>query len=295
MECLSAITGIPNYRERCRIHRRKQRRRRRSISQASEIQKETTIIALSLSPTCAFQPKLASFCKITLRTYTTIGLGYCSAINQKIDGTMSLPGGFPFVAPFSTPGSVRTTINMPDVVSLGLRQRLSPQWMVMATAEWTNWSRIGTSTVTQPNGAVALVGLDPVTLPFQFEDGWFFSVGAEYQWNDKLAVRGGVGYEKSPVTDQVRMPLLPDNDRYWLSVGATYRLTPKMSFDLAYSHLFVKSASIDLTSTANPWFIPGATAAYAGDVAANVDIISVALKYRWDNPAPAPTSTLYHK
>jgi long-chain fatty acid transport protein len=68
-----------------------------------------------------------------------------------------------------------------------------------------------------------------------------------------------------------------------------------MSFDLAYSHLFVKSASIDLTSTANPWFIPGATAAYAGDVAAHVDIISVALKYRWDNPAPAPTSTLYHK
>jgi long-chain fatty acid transport protein len=226
---------------------------------------------------------------------TTIGLGYRSAINQKIDGAMSLPGGFPFVAPFSTPGSVSTTINMPDVVSLGLRQRLSPQWVVMATAEWTNWSRIGTSTVTQPNGAVALVGLNPVTLPFQFEDGWFFSVGAEYQWNDKLAVRGGVGYEKSPVTDQVRMPLLPDNDRYWLSVGATYRLTPKMSFDLAYSHLFVKSTSIDLTSTANPWFIPGATAAYAGDVAAHVDIISVALKYRWDNPAPAPTSTLYHK
>jgi len=26
-------------------------------------------------------------------------------------------------------------------------------------------------------------------------------------------VRGGGGYEKSPITDTVRIPLLPDNDR----------------------------------------------------------------------------------
>jgi hypothetical protein len=30
-------------------------------------------------------------------------------------------------------------------------------------------------------------------------------------------------------------------------------------------------------------------------VSSHIDIVSVALKYRWDNPAPAPTSTLYHK
>jgi long-chain fatty acid transport protein len=225
---------------------------------------------------------------------TTIGLGYRSAINQKINGTMTLPPGPAFTTAFgSTPGSVNATLNLPDIVSLGIRQRVNPQLTLLGTVEWTNWSRIGTTAINQPSGAPATIVGNAVTLPFQYKDGWFFSAGAEYQWSEKLAVRGGVGYEISPITDQVRTPLLPDNDRLWLSVGGTYRLTPKMSFDLAYSHIFVKSTHIDITSTANPWF--NGIDAYAGDVSSHVDIISVAMKYRWDNPAPAPTSTFYHK
>ena len=85
-----------------------------------------------------------------------------------------------------------------------------------------------------------------VALPFQYQNGWFFSGGAEYQWNDRLAVRSGIGFERSPVTDQVRMPLVPDNDRIWLSAGATYQYSNKISLDLAYTHVFVKSTSIDI-------------------------------------------------
>ena len=100
-----------------------------------------------------------------------------------------------------------------------------------------------------------LVGATPVALPFQFKDGWFFSVGAEYMWSPALTLRGGVGFEKSPITDDVRMPLLPDNDRLWLSAGGTYQWSPKISFDLAYSHLFVKSTPINITAASgNPWF-----------------------------------------
>ncbi len=69
----------------------------------------------------------------------------------------------------------------------GLRQHRSvPQWTLLGTVEWTNWSRIGTSVVLQP-----MVSRDPggsdAALPFQYEDGWFFSVGAEYQWTQQLA------------------------------------------------------------------------------------------------------------
>jgi len=225
---------------------------------------------------------------VTPTPTTTIGLGWRSGINQKISGSLNITGP---AAGFSN-GDVNTTVNLPDIVSLGIRQGVTPQLTLLGTVEWTNWSRIGTSTLNTASGAPALVGATPVTLPFQFQDGWLFSAGAEYQWSEKLAVRGGVGYEKSPVTDQVRMPLLPDNDRLWLSAGGTYKLTPKMSFDLAYSHIFVKSTHIDITSAANPWFDG---IGYAGDVSSHVDIISVSMKYRWDNPAPAPESKLYHK
>jgi long-chain fatty acid transport protein len=222
---------------------------------------------------------------------TTIGLGYRSAINQKINGTMTLPPGPAFTPPGSTPGSVIATLNLPDIVSLGIRQRVNPQLILLGTVEWTNWSRIGTTAINQPNGAPSTIVGNAVTLPFQYKDGWFFSAGAEYQWSEQLMVRSGVGYEKSPITDQVRTPLLPDNDRLWLSAGATYKLTPKMSFDLAYSHIFVKSTSVNVVA-GNPWW-DGVN--YIGDVSSHVDIISVAMNYRWDNPAPAPESKLYHK
>jgi len=54
--------------------------------------------------------------------------------------------------------------------------------------------------------------------------------------------------------------------------------------------------TIDPASAAsgNPWFATTGVP-YVGDVSSHVDIISVAMKYRWDDPAPAPKSTLYHK
>ena len=149
---------------------------------------------------------------------TTIGIGYRSAINQDIDGSLLFTGP---VAPFSN-GAIHTTINLPDTVSLGLRQRVTPQLTLLGTAEWTNWSRIGTASVLQASGAPVVVNGTPLTLPFQYSDGWLFALGGEYQWSDRLTLRRGVAYEISPITDQVRTLLPPDNNRIWASIGASW-------------------------------------------------------------------------
>jgi len=236
---------------------------------------------------------------VTPSPATTIGLGYRSGINQKINGTLVLPatiGGFPAQPPFgSTPGSVNTSINLPGILSLGLRQKLTSQWTALGTVEWTNWSRIGTSNVLQPNGAPATIAGTAVSIPFQWKDGWLFSLGAEYQWTPALALRAGVAYEKSPVTDDIRGPGIPDNDRTWLSIGGTYKYNAKMTFDLAYSHVFVKNAPINIVDASNPLFAIGGGTTYTGSVSSSLDIISVALKYRWDDPAPEPVKKGYFK
>jgi long-chain fatty acid transport protein len=222
---------------------------------------------------------------------TTIGIGWRSGVDQKFDATLST--SLPIAIIPATIGSVSTTVKAPDIVSLGIRQRLDPLWTVMATAEWSNWSRIGTSRWTTPSGSVATIGPVPVTFPFQYKDGWFFSGGAEYKWTDRLTVRAGGGYEISPVTDQVRMPIIPDNDRVWASVGATWQVFRGLHFDLAYSHIWVKDPSINISAASgNPWFtgVP-----YVGSVNAHVDILSGALVFRWDEPAAAPATRLITK
>jgi long-chain fatty acid transport protein len=235
---------------------------------------------------------------VTPTPTTTIGLGWRSALNQKISGALSLPAGAAFNPPFSTPGSISMTLKLPDIVSLGIRQKLMPQLTVMGTVEWANWSRIGTSDVLQASGSPALVlngfGGGAVALPFHYKDGWFYSLGAEYDWTPRLTVRTGIGYEKSPVTDEVRTPRVPDNDRFWLSGGLTYHLSKDLAFDLAYSHLFIRDTPVDISAASgNPWF--NGAVSYIGDVNSHVDIVSIALKYRWDDEAAGPKHGLFTK
>jgi long-chain fatty acid transport protein len=80
--------------------------------------------------------------------------------------------------------------------------------------------------------------------------------GVEYKWNDAWILRGGLRFERTPISDQVRIPLLPDNDRTWLAIGATWNITPRLAVDLAYSHVFVESTSINVVA-GNPSFIGG--------------------------------------
>jgi len=211
---------------------------------------------------------------------TTIGIGWRSGVDQKIDGSLNV--GAPI--PLSTPGAANTTLDLPDIVSVGIRHRFDDRWTVMGTAEWTNWSRIGTTVVNQAAGGPALIGGSPVALPFQFRDGWFYSVGAEYLLDAKTTLRGGVGYEISPITDRVRMPLLPDNDRIWLSVGASYKMLPNFIMDVGYSHIWVKDANINISPTSgNPWF-SGVT--YIGNASASINIYSVGFRYMFNAPPP---------
>src|SRR4029450_13165978 len=76
-----------------------------------------------------------------------------------------------------------------------------------------------------------LDGVVETTLNFRYRDGHFYSLGAEYQWSPRFAVRAGVAYEESPITNRTRSVNIPDNDRVWASIGASYKVTEKLSVD----------------------------------------------------------------
>jgi len=211
---------------------------------------------------------------------TQIGIGYRSALDQDIDGTIRND--------FSVTTPVDTTLKLPDMISAGIRQRINDQLTVMGTVEWTHWSRIGTSVI---NGSNTLFGTN-LTLPFRYDDGWFYSIGAEYVVNPRLTLRGGFAFEKSPITDQVRTPRLPDNDRYWLSFGATHPLSDRLFLDVGYSYIWVKDTHIDITAASgNPWFISTPSpVTYVGDSGSHIQIFSVGVRYKLFEP-PAPVIT----
>lgn len=219
---------------------------------------------------------------------TVIGVGYRSALNQKIDGTLSTSSALPA----TSTGSVNLTLNLPDMLTVGLRQRITDRFTMMAGFEWSRWSRIGTAVLHTDSGT-ATIGGTAVTLPFQYSDGYFYSLGGEYIINPALTARAGIAFEKSPITDGVRTPRLPDNDRMWYSAGLGYKPSqfPGVTVDLGYSFIDVKDTSINIgPSSGNPW--TNATGTYVGSVSSHIHILSVGFRYQWDAPEVRKTALI---
>ena len=197
---------------------------------------------------------------------TTIGIGYRSMVKHSLDGSQT------FDVPLRTPlgtipaGAYPITadVTLPDTLSIGVRQRISDAFTVMGGMEWANWSRIQT---------VPFAGSPARTsLALDFDDGWFFSLGGEYKHNPNWTFRAGLGYEIAPTTDDHRSMRLPDADRVWASIGASYNWNERLSIDAGYSHLFVDDGPVDETT---------AGVRYAGTAEGSVDIISLGVRYKF--------------
>lgn len=162
-----------------------------------------------------------------------IGIGFRSSLNHSLDGSGFSP---------AASGGLSADLKTPEMVTLGLKYRLNDQWKFMGGVEWANWSRFKKLSV-QFDAPSA-----PLVTPENWKDSWFFSAGAEYEMNDKLTLRGGAAFEKSPVPYSTRTPRLPDNDRYWVSLGASYKMNDWLTTNLAYSHVFVEDGGVSLAA-----------------------------------------------
>ncbi len=61
-----------------------------------------------------------------------------------------------------------------------------------------------------------------------------------------LTLRIGGAYDQSPVPDaERRTPRLPDTDRYWLAIGASYEPNPRFKLDFGYTHIFMDDGHIN--------------------------------------------------
>jgi long-chain fatty acid transport protein len=207
---------------------------------------------------------------------TTIGIGYRSRIDHELEGTFSIPAGVGGV-PVSRRIPISADLTTPDQVTVGLSQVINPAVTVHLGFEWTNWSVLKEPLVLGPGGAVVR------TLPLNYDDGFFYSAGLDYKLNNQWTLRAGLAYEESPIDTEIRSTRLPDNDRIWLSVGAGYQWSDKLSFDIAYTHIFAKETDIRITPGHQDYLgVP-----FLADVDATVDIVSVGLRYRWDDPKVA--------
>ena len=114
----------------------------------------------------------------------------------------------------------------------------------MAEAQWTDWSVFDQLTIKFDNPAQP----DSATEE-EWRDTWFLALGTTYQATDELTLRAGVAYDQSPVRNAYRTPRIPDNDRYWLSLGAGWQPTPWLDLDGAFTYIQIDDSNVDLAAS----------------------------------------------
>lgn len=203
---------------------------------------------------------------------TRIGFSYRSKVDHELDGQANFtntPTGLSNLGIFVNDG-VTADITLPESMSLSAYHQIDSRWAIMGDVTWTRWDRFDELRVKFKNNPQS----DLVT-PEQWDNNYRYSLGLSYRYNDRWTLRTGVAYDETAIPSaELRTPRIPGNDRRWVALGASYRYSDTMHFDVGYAHLFVSDTPINNTNATN--------ATLVGEFESSVDILSAQVRWRFD-------------
>lgn len=209
-----------------------------------------------------------------LSEQTRIGFAYRSEIKHDLEGD----------ADFTVPAAVSGTIpalgvafadtklssqpDLPASASLSIHHQADKNLAIMADATWVGWSSVQELLITFDNPAKT----DAVE-ELRLKDNIRLSVGATYSTDGPWTYRAGFAFDEGVARNAAtRSARFPDNDRYWLTFGASYQLTDDLSIDAGYAHIFVPDTKINRVGSTGETLV--------GEYESEADILSAQI--RWD-------------
>ncbi len=184
-----------------------------------------------------------------------IGLNYRSKIKHTLEGSAQwkLVDDHPIHNTLIDRGYKpyeKTTLDIetPESLSLHGMYKVNSQWNVFGDITWTRHSQFDIAKIEFEHEKPGLGGSsNQTTLTPNWKNTFKYAVGASYQITDPLQLRFGVAYDQSPAaSSDRRLTTLPDNDRFWLSLGGKYDLNKNSSIGLAYSYIFIKDSDVNV-------------------------------------------------
>lgn len=181
----------------------------------------------------------------------SLGISYQSEIDYELRGHVEwqVPGDVrtvfnsnPVTAQLFQNGSAGAKLTTPSTTAIVARYDITDRFSMMANWTMTDWSSLREVRINFDNG-------DPDSVePFEWSDTDFMSLGGEYRLNEAWTLRGGLALDETPTSLAHRTPRLPDDDREWYTIGATWQVSEALSMDFAFAHLKPKDPKVDFTS-----------------------------------------------
>jgi long-chain fatty acid transport protein len=202
-----------------------------------------------------------------------IGFSYKSEVNLELTGHAE-GIGFALAPTQRKNGSM--DLVMPATAELASYHQLTDKFAMHASFNWTDWSAFEKLEAQFVDGSSSMVKEE------NWEDNYRLAVGGTYQLNQKLALRSGVAYDTSAVSDKNRTITIPETDRLWLSIGAGYDWSENLSLDAGFTYIIAKDAPI--TESRGYESDDAAQAVggqFTGETTGNVWLVGVQANYRF--------------
>ena len=199
-----------------------------------------------------------------------LGLAHQSAMSMTLSGDATFTGVPALLAGSIKNVSATAELNLPSTTSLGINLDVSPTISVQSELARTNWSSFKELRVKFSGG----VPSDSITEE-QWRDTWFYSLGLTWKATEAWTLRTGLAYDQCAVKDEFRTPRIPDGNRTWVSLGAGYAFSQKVSVDFAYTHIFVTDGPLELTAAGSNQSRGSLTGNYKN----SIDILSAQAKF----------------
>ncbi|MBZ6386085.1 MULTISPECIES: long-chain fatty acid transporter FadL [Pantoea] len=159
--------------------------------------------------------------------------------------------GLPYATGGSTiPGAL--TLNLPEMWEVSGWHKVAPQWAVHYSLAYTSWSQFQELKATGSSGQTLFYKDE------SFKDAYRIALGTTYYYDDNWTFRTGIAFDDSPVPADKRSISIPDQDRLWLSAGASYAFTQDASVDVGVSymhgqHVTVQEGPYTFNSVGKAW------------------------------------------
>lgn len=181
----------------------------------------------------------------------SIGLSYRSEIDYDLEGTAdwTVPGDVAAVFASSPTGrvlfqdgDVTAALTTPSTTSVDVSYAFTDRFSMMASWAETGWESLREVRIDFENP-------DPDSVEdFSWKDTQFMSLGAEYKLNDAFTLRAGVAYDETPTSIETRTPRLPDDDRTWYSIGASWKASEALEINAGYTRIEPDAPEVDISS-----------------------------------------------
>ncbi|WP_334119959.1 OmpP1/FadL family transporter [Limnobacter sp.] len=168
---------------------------------------------------------------------------------------------------------VRQSVIFPDELRASIFHHYSPRLDLMATYTYQDYTETFLRYERENNGRLV------ENVPQNFRVAHSYRIGMNYKLYQRLTLHAGYAQENGVVGDDLRIPILPDNDRRFYGLGASFTPSRDTTLAVGYQLLDVDAGEVGNNDQITPREVSGGE--YKGIADLDVQFFSFSLTQRF--------------